>query len=402
MRIILHIDVNSAYLSWTARELLRNGKRTDIRKGCSAIAGDPSARRGVILAKSEAAKSCGVVTGESILEARRKCPGLELYPPDHDLYERCSDELNAVLSRWSPRIERFSVDESWLDYTESRALFGDPLDAAHAIRKAIREELGFTVNVGVSTNKLLAKMASDLRKPDMVHTLFPDEIAEKMWPLPVRELFSVGRVTAKKLEGVGIRTIGDIAAAQQDFLRALLGNVQGQTVHEYANGISDAPVIPNEQAERKGIGNSVTLPSDVTNVRQAEKVLLSLCEKTCSRLRAAGCYTDLVSVTIRPADFARRQYGHQRRLPAPLCATSEVYAVVKELFREAWKGEPVRLLGVAFGEIQRDRGGQLDMFAAEGDAPDETLDRTVDEIRARFGKDAVKRGTLANRPPSSK
>ncbi|MDR0817907.1 MAG: DNA polymerase IV [Clostridiales Family XIII bacterium] len=394
MATIFHIDVNSAYLSWTARERLKQGAPDDIRTVASAIAGDPAARRGIILAKSEAAKACGVTTGETVSAAFKKCPGLKLYPPDHDLYAKCSEEFNDVLERYSPVIERFSIDESFMDYTDSEKLFGEPVAAAHEIKDTIKNELGFTVNVGVSVNKLLAKMASDFSKPDRVHTLFPDEIESKMWPLPLGELFSVGRKSRKKLIESGFKTIGDLAGANPGYLKALLGQAHGQTVHDYANGIGDAAVVPNDPSERKGIGNSMTIPYDVRTPEAADKILLALCEKSCSRLRAAGFYAAVVSVTIRPADFSKKRYGHQRRLSAPTCATTEIYELARQLFREVWKGEPVRLLGITFGEIVPDKSAQLNMFdTGETDAHEE-LDRTVDEIRQKFGSDVIKRGRL--------
>jgi DNA polymerase-4 len=408
--VIFHVDANSAYLSWTAVERLKQGEADDIRLTDSAIAGDPKTRRGIILAKSESAKARGVRTGETIPEAVRKCPGLSLYAPDHDLYARYSDAMYEALLRYSPVIERFSIDECYLDYTGSEALFGPPVEAAHRLKDEIKERLGFTVNVGVSANKILAKMGSELRKPDMVHSLFPEEIAEKMWPLPVGDLFSVGRSARARLLGAGIRTIGDAARADRLFLTSLLGEAHGGRVHDYANGIDSSPVIPEGENDRKGIGNSMTTERDVATPGDADKVLLLLCDKAGTRLRRHGAYAKVISVGMRPSDFSKRPYGHQRRLDIPVNTTAAIYSVAKALFREAWKGEAVRNLGVYFNEITASREGQLSMF---GDAPgleagaflqqgqdeteasgkrEEELDRTVDLIRERFGRDALKRG----------
>jgi DNA polymerase-4 len=394
MSVIFHIDVNSAYLSWTARERLLSGEPDDIRMVASAIAGDPAARRGIILAKSDIAKACGVVTGETVGNAIKKCPGIKLYPPDHDLYARCSEQFNDVLSRWSPVIERFSIDESFLDYTNSERLFGDPVTAAHDIKDTVKNELGFTVNVGVSVNKLLAKMASEFRKPDRVHTLWPNEIESKMWPLALGELFSVGRKSRRKLMESGLVTIGDIANSSPAYLKALLGEAHGQTVYNYANGIDDSDVVPNDPASRKGIGNSMTIPYDVHTAEEADKILLALSEKVCARLRGAGFYATAVSVGIRPSDFAKKHYGHGRRLTSPTCATTEVYEIARQLFRDVWKGESIRQLGISFGEIVTGKNEQIDMFEGANNEVHEELDHAVDEIRERFGKNVIKRGRL--------
>jgi DNA polymerase-4 len=410
MSIIFHVDANSAYLSWTAVERLKRGEKEDIRRIAAAVAGDPLARKGVILAKSDLAKARGVRTGESVREALRKCPGLSLFAPDHDLYARYSDAMYAALSKYSPVIERYSIDECYLDYTGSEALFGPPLEAACRLKDGIKRELGFTVNVGVSVNKILAKMGSELEKPDKVHSLFPEEIADKMWPLPIGELFSVGRSSRARLVGAGIRTIGDAARADRAFLTALLGEAHGGAVHDFANGKDDSPVAPTDEYDRKGIGNSTTTARDVTTPGEADKVLLWLSDKVGARLRKLGAYARVVSVSMRPSDFSKRPYGRQRRLDLPIHTTDAIYAEAKALFREVWKGEPVRNLGIHIGEMTDSRDGQISMFGARPGAaggldaanawadaagePEEAeeLDKAVDSIRERFGKDAVKRG----------
>ncbi|MDR0518688.1 MAG: DNA polymerase IV [Clostridiales Family XIII bacterium] len=406
MGIVFHIDANSAYLSWTAVEMLRQGGSEDIRLIHSAIAGDPKTRRGIILAKSEGAKACGVRTGETIQEARRKCPDLALFPPDHGMYARYSDAMYEVLLRYSPIIERFSIDECFLDYTASEALFGPPMEVAYRLKDEIKNELGFTVNIGVSVNKILAKMGSELEKPDRVHSLFPNEIGEKLWPLPIGDLFSVGGSARGKLESAGIRTIGDAARVGRPLLVSLLGKAHGGVVCDYANGIDSSPVVPEGGRERKGIGNSTTTAQNVTTLDEADRVLLWLSDKVGTRLRKHGRYGKVISVSMRPADFSKRAYGHQRRLDIPICSTDAIYAESKALFREAWKGEPVRNMGIYFSEISDSKEGQLSLFgsgaanpadtclgAGAGDsAESEALDKAVDSIRARFGEDAVTRG----------
>ncbi|MDR1495923.1 MAG: DNA polymerase IV [Clostridiales Family XIII bacterium] len=416
MSVIFHIDANAAYLSWAAVERLKHGETEDIRRIESAIAGDPKTRRGIILAKSDLAKALGVRTGETVQAALKKCPWLKLFAPDHDLYARYSDAMYEELSRYSPVIERFSIDECYLDYTGSEALFGPPLEVAHRLKDEMKRKLGFTVNVGVSVNKILAKMGSELEKPDRVHSLFPDEIEEKMWPLPIGNLFSVGRSSRTRLETAGIRTIGDAARADRSFIMSLIGEAHGASVHDFANGRDDSPVVTAEEHDRKGIGNSTTTAWDVTTLEEADKVLLWLSDKVGARLRKHGCYARVVSVSMRPSDFSKRPYGHQRKLDMPIHTTDAIYAEAKALFREAWKGEPVRNLGVHFNEITDSREGQISMFGvgscgglpagfpagvaggqtsgfAAGEPENaEELDKAVDSIRERFGKDAVKRG----------
>jgi DNA polymerase-4 len=309
-----------------------------------------------------------------------------------------------VLSRYSPIVERYSIDECYLDYTASEALFGPPIEVAYRLKDEIKHDLGFTVNVGVSSNKILAKMGSELEKPDKVHSLFPHEIKDKMWPLPIGNLFSVGRSAREKLVGAGIRTIGDAARADRDFLIALIGEAHGGRVHDFANGIDGSPVTPADEYSRKGIGNSMTTAKDVTTPEEADKVLLLLCDKAAARLRKHGAYARVVSVSLRPSDFSKRAYGHQRRLDIPIHTTDAIYAEARALFREIWKGEPVRNLGVYFNEITDKLEGQLSMFGqGAGFAPlgvseseeterAEELDKTVDMIRERFGKDSLKRG----------
>ena len=211
-RVIYHIDVNSAFLSWEAvYRLYHLGAQRDLRDEVAAVGGDMAMRHGIILAKSIPAKKYGIKTGESIVEARQNCPTLKLVPPNYHLYDQCSKAFMEILRRYSPDVEQYSVDEAFVDMTGTESLWGDPVLTADRIREQIRDELGFTVNIGISENKLLAKMASDFKKPDQVHTLWKEEIPDKMWPLPVSDLFFVGRATAKKLFSLGIKTIGDLA-----------------------------------------------------------------------------------------------------------------------------------------------------------------------------------------------
>ncbi|MDD4445692.1 MAG: DNA polymerase IV, partial [Eubacteriales bacterium] len=265
--IIFHIDANSAYLSWSAAALLERGGTLDLRTVPSVVGGSQASRHGIVLAKSIPAKKVGIKTGESLFEARQKYPKLLVVPPDYDLYMNCSDAMYGILRQYSPLIQRYSIDECFVDYTASAHRFGDPLSLAERIRERMRRELGFTVNIGISCNKLLAKMASELEKPDRIHTLFPEEIESKMWPLPVAELFMVGRATAARLARINIRTIGELAAMDRHQLRVMFKS-HGERIGQYANGIDSSPVVPNDRIVQKGIGNSMTVFYDVTDRRE--------------------------------------------------------------------------------------------------------------------------------------
>lgn len=392
--IIMHIDANSAYLSWTAAALLQKGYRQDLREIPSAIAGNPENRHGIILAKSIPAKKFGIVTGESLFEARRKCPELQVFPPDFDLYLKCSDAMHQILLEYSPLVQRYSIDECFLDYTLSEKRFGSPVPVAHEIKDRMKKELGFTVNIGVSCNKILAKMGSELKKPDRVHTLFPEEIAEKMWPLPVEELFMVGRSTAKKLRAVHIDTIGKLAGADVIYLKALLKS-QGEMVWNYANGIDPSPVTLNDDVADKSIGNSMTVKYDVTSRKDARMFFLSLCERVGMRLRKNGYKAGLVTVSVKTAGFQR--YSHQKKLYQPVTSTTEIYQHVCRLFDQCWKGEPLRLLGVSVGElVQAEAPEQISMFGAEEREKNQALDQAIDSIREKYGQTAIIRGIFAN------
>ncbi len=389
--IVMHVDVNSAFLSWTSVEALQKGGTIDYRTVPAVIGGDEASRHGIVLAKSGPAKRYGISTAETLVEARRKCPGLIVLPPDHGLYSRCSDAMYEILCDYTDRIQRFSVDECFLDMTRSPKAQADPVKTAYEIKDRIYGELGFTVNVGVSNCKILAKMGSDLEKPDKVHTLFPHEIAAKMWPLPVGDLFMVGKSSRAKLESLGIHTIGDLANADRDFIKSMLKS-HGELIWNYANGIDPEPVTPNDETARKGVGNSITIDHDVTDRGEAHRFLLALSEKVAGRLRAKGRRGSVITVSIKSADF--RNYSHQRAIDGFTDSTDEIYAAAVSLFDECWNGEPVRLLGVSAGGLDNDGQEQLSMFGAQERETAGRADSVVDEIRKRFGRDAIMRASF--------
>ena len=395
MKTIFHIDANSAYLSWTAVQLLEQGYPIDIRDIPAVIAGNPLNRHGIILAKSIPAKAYGIGTGASLMESQQKCADLAIFPPDYDLYLSCSQAMYQILLEYSPVVERYSIDECFLDYTASQGRFGDPVEAAHLIRERIKSELGFTVNIGVSCNKLLAKMGSELKKPDRVHTLWPEEIPEKMWPLPVGELFMVGRATMRKLEWININTIGDLAAADPNHMKALLKS-HGTLVWAFANGIDPSPVTLNSQIIQKGVGNSTTIAYDVTCRREARMILLALTERVAMRLRRLSQMARLVSISVKTDGFVR--YSHQVQLHHSINTTSEIYQYVCLLFDQCWRGEPIRHLGVSVSDFTDSETRQLSLFDRQDSARMQHLDQAVDQIREKFGTRAIVRGAFVNGP----
>lgn len=389
-RIIFHIDVNSAFLSWEAVERLREGDIVDLREIPSAVGGDIETRHGVILAKSIPAKKYGVTTGEPVVDALRKCPELTLVSPRHAMYREKSRAFIAILHQYSDVIEQFSIDEAFVDMTGTERLFGVPAEAAKRIKEQIHRELGFTVNIGVSSNKLLAKMASDFTKPDRVHTLFPEEMEEKMWPLPVRDLFFVGKAAERRLISLGIRTIGDLAHTDPEALSKVMKK-HGDVLWRYANGMDDSQV-ETESPDAKGYSNSTTLSMDITDAGDAKKVLLSLTDHVCQRLRQDNVRVETVTVQIRYNDLTRG--SHQCALPAATNITQEIYAKVSRLFDEMWDGTPIRLLGVSATKVSREEQvRQLSLFDQTDYDKLEKLDRAMDSIRTRFGAGAVKRAS---------
>lgn len=391
-RLIFHIDVNSAFLSWEALERLREDPAAvDLRQIPAAIGGDLKTRHGIILAKSTPAKSYGIVTAEPIVQALRKCPNLTLVPPRFEIYVQNSRRLIALLGEYSPDIEKFSIDEAFLDMTSTIHLFGPPVETANRIRERVKKELGFTVNVGVAPNKLLAKMASDFKKPDLCHTLFPEEIPAKMWPLPMESLFFAGPAACAKLRGLGIYTIGDLARANVKQVQAVLGGKYGQLIYNYANGVDESPVESKPTAS-KGYGNSITLSRDITDTRTARQVILSLCETVGARLRADHIRCSCVCVEVKDNNF--KSQSHQTTLLSPTDSTGIIYETACQLLDEFWDHAPLRLLGVRATKLSDDSYVQLNLFDSGRSEKLEKLDRAVDAIRGRFGTDAVKRASF--------
>lgn len=394
-RIIFHIDVNSAFLSWEAAYRIRElGETEDLRQIASVVGGSEESRHGIVLAKSELAKRCGVTTGEPLVDARRKCPGLVTVPSNFPIYVKYSNAMMKILEDYSPDIEQYSIDESFVDMTGMQNLFGPPIEVAHKIKDRIYNELGFTVNIGISTNKLLAKMASDFKKPNLVHTLFPEEVPTKMWPLPVSDLFFVGRQTTKRLHALGIFTIGDLAKTDKKIIHDNLKG-HGDVIWEFANGIGDSMedvANKNRTPANKGYSNETTLAFDVTDAYLAKEILLSLTETVATRIRADKSYISVVSVYFVDNEF--RHSSKQMTLNSATNVTNEIYYHICELFDQLWKGQPIRLLGVQTSRATTESHRQYSLFEPQNLEKLSKLDSAIDKIRHKYGDDSVKRASF--------
>ena len=397
--MIFHVDANSAFLSWSAAyRVLVLGEEKDLREVPSVVAGDKESRHSIILAKSTPAKKYGIQTGEPLFQALEKCPDLEIIQPDYELYVQASRHFVEMLRQFSPVVEQYSIDEAWVDMTGTERLWGTPRLAAEQMRKRIYEELGFTVNVGISSNKLLAKMAGDFEKPNKVHTLFPEEVEKKFWPLPVRDLFLVGAATERKLKLLGIYTIGDLAKADVRILKKRLGK-HGETIWHFANGRNADAVTP-EPSENKGYGNSTTTARDVTSREEGHQVLLSLCETVAMRMRRDNKCGSCVSIHLRTNEF--QHFSHQMILHGSTNITTEIFEAACNLFDEAWDGvTPLRQLGVQITRLSSEPYQQFDLFSGLTPIQYERklrLDETVDALRDKFGEDILRRGKFARMP----
>ena len=401
--IIFHIDVNSAYLSWTAVEQLKNGAAVDLREIPAIIGGDQKSRHGVVLAKSPAAKRYGIRTGEPVANAFRKCPNLAMYPPDHKMYREKSRRLMEYLRTFTKEIEQVSVDECYMDFTGIAGRWNSPVDGAVEIKDGIKERFGFTVNIGISTNKLLAKMASDFEKPDRIHTLYPEEIKEKMWPLPIGELYMAGKSSVEVLKKLEINTIGDLAQSDPRLIMLHLKS-HGKMLWEFANGIGTS-VVQSEPDEAKGIGNSTTLSEDAATMEEIRPVFERLAQSVGGRLKKAGKKAGMVSMEIKYYDF--RTVSHQIQLDKPTNDPEVLKETACSLFLEVWSGEPVRLLGIRTSKLTDEAAPeQLSIFDIEiPKEPDEKhkrLKKAMDELNERFGEGAVMKASLMPKKPHNK
>ena len=366
----------------------------DLREIPSVVGGDPKKRTGIVVAKSIPAKKYGIQTGEPMAMALRKCPNLVVVPSDFRLYTENSLAFKAICRDYAPVVESFSIDEVFLDMTGTSLIYPDPIAAAHEIKDKIHAELGFTVNVGISTNKLLAKMASDFEKPDKVHTLFPEEIPVKMWPLPIRDLLFLGKASEKRLQDFGIHTIGELAREKESAIQSLLGEKTGHQLYQYARGIDNSPVLAQAE-ESKGFSVEKTFNDDIVSVEQVLPILLEQCDIVATRMRRKGKKCSCISVTFRTLDFKNR--SHQTSLSSATDVTDEIYENARRLFLEFWKGQPLRLIGVALTGLTDESFEQMSLFEdTKKKEQRQKLDAALDAIRMKFGNDKITRASIMN------
>ena len=392
-KIIMHIDVNNAFLSWTAVLLLKNGYKEDIRNTYAIIGGDEKSRHGIVLAKSTPAKKKGVVTAQTIGQAKRLCPNLKVYPPDYNWYKRMSDSLFNLISKYTPDIEKMSIDECFIDYTPVKHLYGNELEFAYKLKNEVKNTLGFTVNIGIASNKICAKMASDLSKPDKVHTLFPNEIKTKMWPLPIDKLFGIGKRTAIKLKNLNIKTIGDLANYPENKLYKIFKN-QSNDMIKSANGIG-SDFVDSSLSEPKGIGNETTLKNNIYSKEELNPYLLALSENVTLRLRKQEKYAYVVVVTLKDKFFKRK--SHQKKLVNATNITEEVYKTAVKILNEMDTEDGVRLIGVRLDNLTDTSNHQVSLFENIDKRDDNTsLEKTVDNLKEKYGFKIIDKASLSD------
>jgi len=390
-KYIMHIDVNNAFLSWTAIHLLKNGAKEDIRLIPAAIGGDEVTRHGVVLAKSNIAKQFGIKTGETIYQAKKKCPQIRIFPTKHEMYSEYSNKLYNLLLIYTNKIERFSIDECFMDCSDFIKSKYDFMKLANELSQKIKKELLFTVNIGLSDNKILAKMASDFEKPDKIHTLYKEEIQSKLWHLPIEELFMVGKQSAVKLRSIGITKIGDLAISNKKMITKRFGKF-GSMIWENANGLNNDEVIFEEETP-KSIGNSVTLPKDYSDINELNKVLLSLSEKVGYRIRKSGLKAYTVGIQIKTNEFLK--YSHQKTLNKPTSNTQEIYNTAKELLEKLYKNQPIRLVGIKLDNLTDKEFNQISIFEQSvKKEKNSKLDNVIDNIKDKYGYDSITLGTI--------
>ncbi len=389
-RVIYHIDCNAFYAS--VEELFH----PELKRVPMAVCGDPKARRGIILAKNELAKGFGVKTAETIWQAQRKCPQLELRPARHRVYREYCERVNAIYAQYTSQVQRFGIDESYLDVTGSLHLFGgDPIALAHEIRKRVTRETGLTVSVGVSWCKIFAKLASDLKKPDAVSVISRENYREIAWSLPVSSLLFVGRNTEEELKRWRIKTIGQLAAASPELLRERFGKL-GDQLYAYANGLDESPVLEiGDEEEVHSVGNGITFSRDLVTYEDIHTSVTALSDSVASRMRRYGLKGATVQVTIK--DTKLKSITRQKPLARPTYLAADLSLAAMELIEASWKiGSPIRMLTITAMKLIPEELAteQLSLFEADsaGREKRERLEKAVDGIRERFGRGSVMSG----------
>ena len=393
-RIVLHIDVNSAFLSWSALKLLKEGSKKDIRNEISVVSGRESTRNGIIVASSIPAKKLGIRAPMNLRDARRIYRDLIVVHPDYYYYADCSRKLFSFIRSLFEEVEQFSIDECFVEYTPNKKMYGDEIKFAYKLKDYIKKKYGFTVNIGIGNNKLLAKMASDFEKPDKVHTLYTSEIKEKMWPLDISDLFMAGKSSCNKLRRMGINTIGELANYDENKLYYQMKSM-GKMLHDFANGIDDSKV-EYEYHERKGIGFSRTLEDDTENKELLFSYLYAFSEDISNYLKKKNKYAGVIVVTIRYKDF--KTYNHQIKLKNNTNSKEEIFKYSKELFNKLWNFEPVRLIGLRVTDLSFNNDIQLSLFEEnEKIIKEKEIDKLLEDINNKLGKDIVHKASLIDK-----
>ena len=390
-RIVLHIDVNSAFLSWSAVKLLKEGSRQDIRNEISVVAGREATRNGIIVASSIPAKKKGIKAPMNLRDARKIYRDIIVVHPDYYYYSERSKELFDYIRSLFQEVEQFSIDECFVEYTPNKRMYGDEVKFVYKLKDTIKKKYGFTVNIGIGNNKLLAKMASDFEKPDKVHTLYTSEIKEKMWPLDISNLFMAGKSSCARLRRMGINTIGELANYDQNKLHYHMKSM-GTMLYEYANGIDDSKV-EYEYRERKGIGFSRTLGEDTEDKKILFEYLNGFSKDISDYLKRKNKYAGVITVTIRYKDF--KTYNHQIKLKNNINDKESIYKYSKELFNKLWNYEPVRLIGLRVTDLSSNNDIQLSLFEEnEKVIKNKEIDELLDSINDKLGKDTVYKASL--------
>lgn len=400
-RYIFHIDVNNAFLSWTAVYLLNNGYKKDIRTIPSVIGGEEHSRYGIVLAKSPVAKKLGVVSAEPVYMAKKKCKDLEIFPPQYKWYYEKSRELMEYLSQYSPLLEQYSVDECFLDMSGMKYIYKDLEKLAYKIKDEVKEKFGYTVNVGIGNNKLCAKMASDFEKPDKVHTLYKDEIVSKLWPLDVGDLFMCGKSTKKELNKLSIYTIGDLAKKDLKFLERHFKS-QGRYLYNASRGI-DEDKVEVKISKNQSISVTETLPFNLTDPDRLKEILFRQVEEITRELRSKKLYTKTVAVIFKNSSFTT--YSAQATLDKPTNNTKEILKKIYEVFDNNYKEDEIRLIGARLANLTSTKEEQISLFDEEiNDGKEDNIQKTIDDINNKFGKSLIKPASLKliTRPKMSK
>ena len=387
---VFHIDVNNAFLSWTAVYLLQNGYKKDIRKVPSVIGGDPKTRTGIVLAKSPIAKKYGIVTAETLYSARKKCKDLEVYPPDYKWYYKKSRELMDYLKQYSPIQEQLSIDECFLDMSGMKYIYDDLVKLAHHIKDEVKEKFGYTVNVGIGNNKLCAKMASDFEKPDKVHTLLKDEIATKLWPLDVGDLFMCGRKTKAELNKLNIYTIKDLAHKDKKYLERHF-KAQGTYLYNACRGI-DTSLVEETHSKNQSISVTETMPHDYSDRDKLKEIIFRQTEEVTRELRSKNLFVKTVGVIFKNSNFI--SYSAQATLNKPTDNTKEILKKIYEVFDNNYKDDEIRLIGVRLANLTKDKSEQISIFDTEDTEKEDSIQKTIDNINNKFGKSLIKPASL--------